>query len=134
MSAEATPNASDLQPKPMKGKYDGRKRNGAHRAAPNNRGRKPRWLRHLGRNDALKVLDEFDAIAHASEIYAAAWAKGNHSLCFEMRKYADDRLLGKPFTAENPAKGQAGGVLTEDTRLQDAIQKLIPQLPVKNVM
>jgi hypothetical protein len=134
MNADNTSNPADLQPKPMKGKYDGRKRNGAHRAAPNNRGRKPRWLRHLGRNDELKVLEEFDAIAKASEIYAAAWAKGNHALCFEMRKCADDRLLGKPFTAENPAQTKTGEALTEDSRLQDAIKKMNIGTPGKSVM
>ena len=70
---------------------------------------------------------------YASEIYAAAWAKGNHSLCFEMRKYADDRLLGKPFTAENPTKTKTGETLKEDSRLQDAIKTLIPQLPAKSI-
>ena len=125
MSENADSNSADLQPKPMKGKYDGRRTNGRYKSAVK-RGPKPLWLHHMGRNTAAKILKELDSIASPAEIYKAAWEKGNHALCFEMRRYANDRLFGKPFTAENPEKAKTADPLAHDSRLQDAIKKLLP--------
>jgi len=55
-----------------------------------------------------------------------AWKKGNHALCFEMRRYANDRLFGKPFTAENPVKANTADPIAQDSRLRDAIKELLP--------
>ena len=118
-------------------KYDGRRKNGAHRRAPCDRGAKPRWLKHLGRNDALKVSEKYDAIATYEQLYRDAYEKKNLLLCFDMRKYADDRLLGKPFIALNPAENAKSANLTQDNRLQVAIQQLTigntPKEPAKRV-
>jgi hypothetical protein len=125
MSEHADSNSGDLQPKLMKGKYDGRKTNGRYKSAVK-RGPKPLWLHHMGRNTAAKILKELDSIASPAEIYQAAWAKGNHALCFEMRRYANDRLFGKPFTAENPVKAKTADPMAQDSRLRDAIKELLP--------
>jgi len=85
--------------------------------------RKPRWLKNLNRNDAAKVLEEFDAIATPAQVYAAAWEKGKFELCADMFKQFQDRWLGRPYIAENPQK------LTKpvfDPRLQKAIDELLP--------
>jgi hypothetical protein len=92
----------DLVRKSMKGKYDGRRNNGATKARRrlnSNLGRKPRWLKNLDRNDAAKVLEQFDAIASPEQIYKAAWEKGKFELCADLYKQFQDRWLGKPFLA-----------------------------------
>jgi hypothetical protein len=43
-----------------------------------------------------------------------------------MRLTAEYRLYGKPFTAENPEKAKTSDPMAQDSRLQDAIKKLLP--------
>jgi hypothetical protein len=129
MSDDQNRNSDDLRPKPMKGKYDGRKNNGATKARRrvfSNVGRKPNWAKHLSRNEAVTTLREFDDIASPADIYRAAWEKGNLGLCVELYKQFHDRLHGKPFTAENPEKVAKAETLAQDTRLRDAIKQLVP--------
>jgi len=119
----------DLMRKSMKGKYDGRRNNGATKARRrlnSNLGRKPRWLKNLDRNDAAKVLEHFDAIASPEQIYQAAWEKGKFELCADLYKQFQDRWLGRPFIAENPNKPANNLALANDPRLQEAIKQLIP--------
>lgn len=128
MSEKDNSQSGDLLPKPMKGKYDGRKNNGATKARRrlnSNLGRKPRWLKNLDRNDAAKVLGEFDAIATPAQVYAAAWEKGKFELCADMYKQFQDRWLGRPFIAENPNK--PSNSRQPDPRILDAIDKLLPK-------
>ena len=73
MTDDNKPESGYLQPKPMKGNYDGRKNNGATKARRrrlSNLGRKPNWAKHLSRNDAAKTLEEFDGMADPAEIPA----------------------------------------------------------------
>src|SRR5262249_21920998 len=134
MSTEPKQNSADVAVKPMKGKYDKRRYNGAHRAAVNNRGRKPNWVKHLERNHAGRMLDKLDAIATVEDIYTAAWNAKNLALCTEIRKQLSDRFMGRPFIAENPAKAVGANALTQDEWLQTAIKQLIPQPSAKTVM
>ena len=93
----------------MKGEYDGRKNNGATKARRrtfSNLGRKPNWAKHLSRNDAARTLQELLDIASPADIFRVAWEKGNVALCAEMYKQFQDRLFGRPFIAENPAKAE----------------------------
>jgi hypothetical protein len=118
------PESGDLQPKPMKGKYDGRKNNGAtksRRRTFSNMGRKTLIAKRLSRNDAAKTLEELVDIASPADIFRAAWEKGNVALCAEMYKQFQDRLLGRPFIAENPAKTEAK---VPDEKIRRAITNL----------
>jgi hypothetical protein len=56
------PQSGDLQPKPMKGKYDGRKNNGKKRRGVKP-GPKPLYLQRKTRNYSSRVLEKYDAIA-----------------------------------------------------------------------
>jgi hypothetical protein len=134
MATDDKSNFTDLPAKPMKGKYDGRKTNGRYKSAVK-RGPKPKWMQHLSRNKASEVLRQFDSIASPAEIYAAAWEKGKFELCADMYKQFQDRLHGRPFIAENPAKVNKSDALEQDDRLQKAIKELVPQKQsVKSVM
>jgi hypothetical protein len=133
MSADNTSNPADLQPKPMKGKYDGRKNNGRYKSKVK-RGPKPLYLQHISRNRAALIVKEFDSIASWPEILAAGWEKRDIAACTQVRIYVENRLYGRPFVAENPAQAKTGDTLAEDSRLQDALAKLKVQLPAKSVM
>ena len=106
-------------------KYDRRKYNG-RQPGQSKPGPKPLYLQHLSRNSAVKVLKAFDVVASWDEIYKAAWEKGDHALCASIRFRCEDRLYGKPFTAENPAAKGKGSPIFNDNRLQVAIQNLLP--------
>lgn len=109
-------------------KYDRRKYNG-RQPGQSKPGPKPLFLQHLSRNSAAKVLKAFDVVASWAEIYKAAWDKGDHALCASIRFRCEDRLYGKPFTAENPAAKGKGQNILNDNRLQIAIQQLLPPAP-----
>ena len=116
--------------KPLKGKYDGRgkyDRRSSAFASGIKPGPKPLYRQHIAKNSYAKLLSELDSIASWSQIYAEAWAKRQLALCIQMREYADSRLLGKPYTAENPNAAKTPSVLNQDNRLQIAIQQLLPQ-------
>jgi len=121
----------DLQPKPMKGKYDKRCKSpksiaaivGAQRSQKQ-LGRKPNWMKHLSRNSAYKILQEFDDIVPFSEIYKWCWEHGKVELMVGMREYVWNRLEGRPFIAENPQKAE---VKQTDPRIQEAIDRLLPK-------
>jgi hypothetical protein len=124
----------DDQPKPMQGKYDGRKNNGRYKSAVK-RGPKPKWMQHLSRNLANDILREFDSIASPAEIYAWCWEHKKVELMVGMRDYVWNRLEGRPFVAENPATAKKHDTLKDDSKLQEAISKLVPKAqPVKTVM
>jgi hypothetical protein len=117
----------DLMHKSMKGKYDGRRNNGATKARRrlnSDLGRKPHWLKNLDRNDAARVLEQFNGIASPEQIYKAAWEKGKFELYADLYKQFQDRWLGKPYTAENPIKLAAK---QPDPRMTEAIAKLLPK-------
>jgi len=124
MSTDEKPEPGDIQPKPMKGKYDGRRNNGKspRRVKP---GPKPNWAKNLERNSAAKSLREFDDIATPAQIYRSAWEKGDVKLCAEMYRQFQDRLLGRPFVAENPAKTDPTKSPDNDEKLQGAVKRLI---------
>ena len=138
-------NPADLQPKPMKGKYDGRRNNGATKArrrANSNLGRKPAWLKHLSRNSAYHVLRKHNDQELWSQILTATtFVSGGRNkpavevpdmrLRFEALRYLTDRRDGRPFIAENPQKADPASSLREDQRLQDAITQLVPTKPDK---
>ena len=106
-------------------KYDGRKNNGRYKSAVK-RGPKPLYLQHMSRNAAGNHLKAFDGIASWEQVYTRAWEKGDYALCASIRFRCEDRLYGKPFTAENPdTKGKRSPILN-DNRLQIAIQQLLP--------
>jgi hypothetical protein len=123
MSADTNLNAGDLQPKPMKGKYDGRRNNGRYKSKVK-RGPKPLYLQHISRNRAALIVKEFDSIASWPEILKAAWEKRDIAACTQVRVYVENRLYGRPFVAENPTQAKAGETLKEDGRLQDALKTL----------
>src|SRR5690242_18117231 len=106
-------------------KYDRRKYNGRQ---PNQQkpGRKPLYLKQMSRCSAAKTLKAFEAIASLAQIYQRAWEKGNEALCAQLWLRCEDRIYGKPFTAENPEAKQKGSVFMQDNRLQIAIQNLLP--------
>jgi hypothetical protein len=134
MSTDSNSNSADLPAKQMKRKYDGRKNNGRYKSAVK-RGPKPKWMQHLSRNMADKLLREFDSIASPAEIYAWCWEHKKVELMVGMRDYVWNRLEGRPFVAENPEKTTRPDTLAQDSRLQDAIKKLVPKAqPVKTVM
>lgn len=106
-------------------RYDQRKYNG-RQPGQSKPGPKPLYLQHLSRNSAAKVLKAFDVVASWEQVYKAAWDKGDYALCASIRFRCEDRLYGKPFTAENPdTKGKRSPILN-DNRLQIAIQQLLP--------
>jgi hypothetical protein len=110
-------------------RYDKRKNNGATRArrrTNSNLGRKPKWMKHLSRNSAYDMLQEFDAIAPPAEIYAYCSEKKLMPLVIGMREYVWNRLEGRPFVAENPEAKGKGNVFYTDKRLQVAINTLLP--------
>ena len=88
-------------------------------------GRKPNWMKHLSRNAALKILQQFDSIASPAEIYAWCWENKKIDIMVGMREYVWNRLEGRPFVASNPAEEQKRTSLLQDNRLQVAIQELI---------
>ncbi len=106
-------------------KYDRRQYNGRQ---PNQQkpGRKPLYLKQLSRCSAAKTLKAFEAIAGFEQVYARAWEKGNETLCAQLWLRVEDRIYGKPFTAENPEAKAKGNVFYTDKRLQVAIQQLLP--------
>src|SRR5215469_6890699 len=101
------PESSDLPRKTMAGKYDGRKNNGAtkkRRRMFSNLGRRTNWAKHLEKTDVSKTLRKFDGIATPEDLYRKAWEDGNLELCANLYKQFQDRLLGRPFIAINPAE------------------------------
>jgi hypothetical protein len=122
-------NASDFPVKSMKGKYDGRKNNGATKArrrANSKLGRKPIWAKNLTRNMAAVVLKENSA----KELWAKLLNSSDERIRLETLRYLTDRLEGKPFTAINPAA--EGQPMLQDNRLQVAIQNLVLPAIEKN--
>ena len=114
-------------------RYDRRKYNG-RQPGQSKPGPKPLFLQHLSRNSAAKVLKAFDVVASWQEIFKCAWEKGDYALCASIRFRCEDRLYGKPFTAENPeAKGKRSPILN-DNRLQIAIQQLLPAAPGAQIL
>src|SRR5215469_15443932 len=117
MNTDDSSTPSDLPRKPMARKYDGRKNSGATKARRrvfSNLGRKPNWAKHLSRNDAAEILRGFDAIATPEDIYRAAWEDGNFELCANMYKQIQDRVMGRPFVAVNPAAQPQAHALAQD--------------------
>jgi hypothetical protein len=106
-------------------KYDKRKNNGRYKSQVK-RGPKPLYLQHMSRNAAGNHLKTFDGIATWEQVYKEAWDKGDYALCASIRFRCEDRLYGKPFTAENPEAKGKGNVVFNDNRLQMAIQTLLP--------
>ena len=88
-------------------------------------GRKPNWMKHLSRNAAYEILQQFDSIAPPAEIYAWCWENKKIDIMVGMREYVWNRLEGRPFVASNPAEEQKRTSLLQDNRLQVAIQELI---------
>src|SRR5690348_15981613 len=132
MRVNIEPNPADSAPKPMKGKYDRRKNNGATRARRRvnpNLGRKPQWMKHISRNAAYHILQDFESIATFKDIYAYCWEHKKVELMISMREYAWNRLEGRPFVAENPAATRKPDGLLQDNRLPVAIQNLMLQPP-----
>lgn len=133
MSENADSNSDNLQPKPLKGKYDKRCKSaksiaaiqGAERSQKQ-LGRKPNWMKHLSRNKAWETLRELDDIASLKEIYAYCWQKGKVELMLGAREYLWNRAEGRPFIAENP-EAKAKPPALQDERLQKAISALIPK-------
>jgi hypothetical protein len=122
----------DIAAKPLTGKYDGRYKRVPRKTgvrALSKPGPKPAWVKHLTKNQASKIIQDYDSIASWPQIYAEAWAKKQLALCVQMREYADSRLLGKPYTAENPNASKMPSVLIQDNRLQQAITNLLPAQP-----
>src|SRR5215472_15118496 len=118
----------DLQRKLMKGKYDGRQNNGATKARRrvfSNLGRKPKWMKHLSRNKAWEMLDEFDSLASPAQIYAYCWEKKQIDYLLRLREYVWNRAEGRPFVAVNPEATAKVDVLKQDNRLQLAIKELV---------
>src|SRR5215472_8027401 len=102
---------SDFPAKSMKGKYDGRKYNGATKArrrANSKLGRKPIWAKNLPRNMAAVVLKENSA----KELWANLLNSSDERIRLETLRYLTDRLEGKPFPAINPAA--AGKPMLQD--------------------
>jgi len=124
MSDDNKPESVDPQPKPMKGKYDGRRFNGRKRTG-NKPGPKPKWMNNISRNAAYKILKEFDTIVSPSEIYAWCWENKKVELMVGMREYVWNRFEGRPFIAENPAKAADSNPAASDQRLQTALKTLI---------
>jgi hypothetical protein len=132
MSEHAESNSDNLQPKPMKGKYDGRCKSAKSVAAiegaahsEKQLGRKPNWMKHLSRNKAWVGLREVDCIASLKEIYAYCWKKKLIPQMLQMREYLWNRAEGRPFVAENPETKSKPRI--QDERLQKAISALIPK-------
>jgi hypothetical protein len=88
-------------------------------------GRKPNWMKHLSRNAALKILQQFDSIASPAEIYAWCWENKKIDIMVGMREYVWNRLEGRPFLASSPADEQKHMSLLQDSRLQVAIEQLV---------
>lgn len=130
MSSDPNQNSADLMPKPMKGKYDGRRNNGRYKSKAK-RGPKPFYLKALSRNGAAKILEKLNAIATPEEIYRQAFERKLFALCWQIREDLSNRVWGKPYTAENPQKADPASSLREDQRLQDAITHLVPAKPSK---
>lgn len=127
----SAPQVTEVPRKPLQGKYDGRRNNGKRGRVPDS-GRKPLWARNLGRNTAHKVLVEFDAIIEPAQIYKRALDANLLSLCWEMRCAVENRLLGRPFVALNPAETPQSASIQQDNRLQLAIGTLVlPGVKVK---
>src|SRR5215470_5058672 len=122
--------SSDFPRKSMAGKYDGRKHNGAtkkRRRMFSDLGRRTNWAKHLEKTDISRTLRKFDDIATPEDIYRKAWEDGDLELCAGMYKQFQDRLLGRPFIATNPAETQKQNGILQDNRLQLAIQQYIVQ-------
>lgn len=110
--------------KPLKGKYDGRGKYPRNKITHRKPGPKPRYLRYLSRNSAISVLEQLDSIAAPAEIYTWLWEKKQVSAMIQMRTAVEDRAFGKPYVAQNPEVQQKAAALTQDNRLQVAIQQL----------
>jgi len=82
-------------------------------------------MKHLSRNAAYEILQQFDSIASPAEIYAWCWENKKIDIMVGMREYVWNRLEGRPFVASNPAEEQKRTSLLQDNRLQVAIQELI---------
>lgn len=121
----------EIQAKPLKGKYDGRRNNRPTAEARQKAGRKLNWAKHLTSNDSAKILKDIDSIASPSEIYQRALDRNLLALCWQIRERVEDRLLGKPFVAENPNAVKPINNILNDNRLQIAIQQLVPAKQVK---
>jgi hypothetical protein len=118
--------------KPLKDKYDRRKRSPKSKAAilgaahSNKQLGRPNYVSQaLTLNSSVKALKQFELIASLACLYQAAWDKKDIALCVQMQEDARNRLFGKPFTAINPAEGKQSATLNQDNRLQVAIGTLI---------
>ena len=112
--------------KPLKGKYDRRRFNGAHLRELNKKqkgGTKPLYLRQLCRSTSKRVLEEFERIASLADIYDQAWKTQDLWLCAKLQEDIRNRYFGKAFVSVNPDEDKGGGQW-QDNRLQVAIQNL----------
>ena len=117
MSTDVTQNAGDLQPKPMKGKYDGRKNNGRYKSTIK-RGPKPLYLQHISRNRAALIVKEFDSIESWPQIVTAAWEK--HDIA-ALRRCSFNQRRTDQLKASNSSKQQRSQ-LTCNTLSSDMIE------------
>ena len=139
MANDDKPESVDLEPKPMKGKYDGRRFNGStkeRRRVNPNLGPKPAWQKHLSRNSATYILKKHDdKEMWAQLLNATTWVSGgrgkpaievpDNRLRYEALRYLTDRRDGRPFVAENPAKAADSNPAANDQRLQKALREFI---------
>lgn len=122
-NAEIAPQVS------VKRTYDGRKQGAlkrckAHAIQGIKEGPKPKHRKYLSVRQFFKTLRGFDQVADAVELYKSAYEAKQFSLCHEMREACHNRLLGKPFTAENPDNKMKSNDLYQDHRVLTAIQNL----------
>jgi hypothetical protein len=101
MSASPNANPDGLEPKPLKLKYDKRCKSpksiaAAEGAARSQKqlGRKPNWMKHLSRNKAWEMLDEFDSLASPAEIYAYCWKNKHIDYILRLRGTCGTALKG----------------------------------------
>src|SRR5215469_13401722 len=83
------------------------------------------------RSTAIAVLAKLGDQNAWVQCYRMAEQQKDVRAMVEILRYLTDRRDGKAFIAENPAEKQKSDALQQDTRLQTAIQQL---LPAKNVM
>jgi hypothetical protein len=88
-------------------------------------------MKHLSRNSAYKILQEFDDIVPFSEIYQWCWEHKKVELMVGMREYVWNRLEGRPFIATNPAEQRQ---MVIDPRIQKAMDELLPKPKPSQVM
>ena len=117
----ATQVTPEILPKPMAGKYDGRRRNRVPRPK-NSGGRKPKWAKHLSRNAAAELFVECNVRASLAQILS----NPQHPEWSQWARYIWDRFEGKPFVAVNPDERKPPANVFNDNRIQMAIQQLLP--------